>query len=234
MHPRTAGARSTTRTTSDTPARSGIGLWRHRRRCNREAVGAVLGGVVDGAIGSQVVKGEGRAVAIVVGSVLGAVIGAKIGRELDETDRGCIGHALELAADGKPVASVNPQSGLSYAVTPTRGFKQNGRSCRELHDGGDLEGRKGNRDGPRLPRQRRHLADRLVTSSRPRHRVAVRPCETWLHASRISRCKRPYPRTHVLPLTRLKYIRFGAYRSCEDVRSTQATTDVVVADTSSR
>ena len=101
-------------------------------RCNREAVGAVLGGVVGGAIGSQVVKGEGRAVAIVVGSVLGAAIGAKIGRELEEADRGCIGHALELAADGKPVTWVNPQTGLTYAVTPTRGFKQNGRSCREF------------------------------------------------------------------------------------------------------
>lgn len=101
-------------------------------RCNREAVGAVLGGAVGGAIGSQVVKGEGRAVAIVVGSVLGAVIGAKIGRELEEADRGCIGHALELAADGRPVTWVNPQTGLTYAVTPTRGFKQNSRSCREF------------------------------------------------------------------------------------------------------
>jgi surface antigen len=101
-------------------------------RCNREAVGAVLGGAVGGAIGSQVVKGEGRAVAIVVGSVLGAMIGAQIGRQLEEADRGCIGHALELAADGRPVTWVNPQTGLSYAVTPTRGFKQNGRSCREF------------------------------------------------------------------------------------------------------
>jgi surface antigen len=101
-------------------------------RCNREAIGAVLGGVVGGAVGSQVVKGEARAVAIVVGSVLGAVIGAKIGRELDEADRGCVGHALELAADGRPVTWVNPQTGLIYAVTPKRGFKKNGQSCREF------------------------------------------------------------------------------------------------------
>jgi surface antigen len=26
----------------------------------------------------------------------------------------------------------NPKTGMSYAVTPTRGFKQNGQSCREF------------------------------------------------------------------------------------------------------
>lgn len=111
-------------------------------RCNREAVGAVLGGVVGGAVGSQVGQGEGRAVAIVVGSVLGAVIGAKIGRDLDEADRGCIGHALELTGDGRAVSWVNPQAGLNYVVTPTRGFKQNGRSCREFTTVVTAKGRK--------------------------------------------------------------------------------------------
>ena len=111
-------------------------------RCNREAVGAVLGGVVGGTIGSQVVKGEGRAVAIVVGSVLGAVIGAKIGRELEEADRACMGHALELAGDGKPVTWADAQTGLSYAVTPARGFKQNGRSCREFTTAVTSKGRR--------------------------------------------------------------------------------------------
>jgi surface antigen len=111
-------------------------------RCNREAVGAVLGGVVGGAIGSRVGEGDNRAVAIVVGSVLGAVIGAKIGRDLDEADRGCVGHALELTADGKPVTWVNAKTGVSYAVTPTRGFKQNGQSCREFTTAVTAQGRK--------------------------------------------------------------------------------------------
>jgi surface antigen len=111
-------------------------------RCNREAVGAVVGGVVGGAVGSTVGKGDNRTVAIVVGSVLGAVIGAKIGRDLDEADRGCVGHALELAADGKPVTWLNAQTGVSYAVTPTRGFKQNGQSCREFMTVVTAKGRK--------------------------------------------------------------------------------------------
>jgi surface antigen len=110
-------------------------------RCNREAVGAVLGGVVGGAIGSRVGEGDGRAVAIVVGSVLGAVIGAQIGRDLDDADRGCVGHALELTTDGKPVTWTNAKTGVNYAVTPKRGFKQNGQSCREFTTAVRLNGR---------------------------------------------------------------------------------------------
>ena len=114
-------------------------------RCNREAVGAVLGGGVGGAIGSQVVKGEGRAVAIVVGSVLGAVIGSKIGRELDEADRGCIGHALELAADGKPVDLGQPAIGVELCSDAHARVQAERPELPRVHDGGDLEGRPGKR-----------------------------------------------------------------------------------------
>ena len=111
-------------------------------RCNREAVGTVLGGVVGGAIGSTVGKDDTRRVAIVVGTVLGAVIGAQIGREFDDADRACVGHALELAAEGKPVTWANPQTGASYAVTPTRGYKEGRTSCREFTTVVTAKGRK--------------------------------------------------------------------------------------------
>src|SRR3954468_7576086 len=67
-------------------------------RCNSAAVGAVLGGVAGGVVGSQVAKGDNRPVAIVVGTVLGTVIGSKIGADIDNGDRGCMGHAFELGA----------------------------------------------------------------------------------------------------------------------------------------
>lgn len=70
-------------------------------RCNREAVGAVLGGAVGGVIGSQIGKGDGNKVAIIVGTALGAVLGARAGRDMDRSDAACIGHALELARDGQ-------------------------------------------------------------------------------------------------------------------------------------
>ncbi len=101
-------------------------------RCNRRAVGAVLGGVAGGAIGSQVGKGDGRQVATVVGAVLGAIVGANIGRDMDEKDRACVGHTLELAGIERGVAWTNADNGVAYRVIPLGGYSHNGRPCREF------------------------------------------------------------------------------------------------------
>ncbi len=110
-------------------------------RCNREAIGAVLGGTLGAVVGSQVGKGESKVAAIIIGGVLGAVIGASIGREMDREDRACFGHALELAADRQTVTWSNPQ-GVTYAVTPLKGFTHEGRKCREYESVITVEGRK--------------------------------------------------------------------------------------------
>lgn len=99
-------------------------------RCNYRTISTVLGGVIGGAVGSRVGNGENRTVAIIIGSVLGAVIGNKIGKELDDGDRGCIGHSLELSGNGRPVNWANPNSGLNYTITPVSGFTSNGLECR--------------------------------------------------------------------------------------------------------
>lgn len=101
-------------------------------RCNREAVGAVIGGIAGGAIGSQVGKGDNRQVAIVLGTIAGAVIGAQIGRDMDDTDRACVGHALELADDKRRVTWKSADGKSTYRLTPLRGFEQNGAHCREF------------------------------------------------------------------------------------------------------
>ena len=100
--------------------------------CDRQAIGTVLGATVGGAIGSQVGKGDGKAVATVLGAVIGGVVGAKIGKDLDGVDRACVGHGLELAEDHQRVAWVNSESGASYQLSPTRGYQQDGRICREF------------------------------------------------------------------------------------------------------
>ncbi|TLY72283.1 MAG: glycine zipper 2TM domain-containing protein [Gammaproteobacteria bacterium] len=99
--------------------------------CNTQAVGAVLGGVVGGAVGSRAAKNENRPVAILVGGVLGAVIGAKIGRAIDDADRGCMGHALELAGERNTVKWQN-SSGVQYELTPTRNVGDKTTPCREF------------------------------------------------------------------------------------------------------
>jgi surface antigen len=101
-------------------------------RCNREAIGAVLGGVVGGAVGAQVGQGDTRPVAIVIGTIAGAVIGASIGRNMDEADRACIGHALELAGNNTRVSWRSGDGATTYELTPTRGYTRGGRQCREF------------------------------------------------------------------------------------------------------
>jgi len=98
--------------------------------CSRAQVGAVLGGAVGGAVGSTIGKGDARTVAIVVGTVLGTVVGYEVGREMDERDRGCFGHSLELAETGHTVRWTNPDLGVAYALTPTRSFEVSGHPCR--------------------------------------------------------------------------------------------------------
>ncbi|MEY2921086.1 MAG: hypothetical protein RL261_2391, partial [Pseudomonadota bacterium] len=91
--------------------------------CDRGRIGQVLGGVVGGvaggAIGGEVAKGTAeRNVAIVVGTVVGAAIGSEIGRRMDKTDRSCVGHALELADYGQSVRWTNPNTRVTYQLTP--------------------------------------------------------------------------------------------------------------------
>lgn len=101
-------------------------------RCDRTEIGAVLGGIAGGVVGSQVGKGDGRTVAIVVGTVIGAAIGADIGRRMDETDRSCAGHALELASEGQRVSWVNSKSGVTYQLTPLAKSRADADGCREF------------------------------------------------------------------------------------------------------
>jgi surface antigen len=100
--------------------------------CNRKEIGTVLGAVVGGAVGSQVGDGDGRAVAIIIGSVLGAAIGREIGRDLDDGDRACIGHALELGQAGRAVQWINDKTRVSYLVTPLALVAGDAKNCRRF------------------------------------------------------------------------------------------------------
>jgi surface antigen len=106
--------------------------------CDRVKVGQVLGGVVGGVaggvIGSEVSKGSpdaNRTVAIVVGTVIGATIGSEIGRRMDRTDRSCVGQSLELAGVGRSVKWTNPNTRVSYQLTPL-GDVANADRCRSF------------------------------------------------------------------------------------------------------
>ncbi len=94
-------------------------------RCNRDEIGAVIGGVTGAVIGGHVAGRDDRVVGVVVGGVLGAVLGHAIGDRMDDRDRACMGHALELGRPGVPVAWRH--QGHHYQFTP-RGDARGG--CR--------------------------------------------------------------------------------------------------------
>jgi outer membrane lipoprotein SlyB len=98
-------------------------------QCNREAIGAVVGGGVGAVLGNQIGKGDERSVATVVGAVAGAVIGAEIGRDLDREDRACMGHALELAPPGSRVIWTD-RGGIEFVVYPGEFDTRRGPGCR--------------------------------------------------------------------------------------------------------
>ena len=109
--------------------------------CDRSRVGQVLGGVVGGVaggvIGSEVAKDNGatrneRTVATVLGAVIGAAIGSEVGRRMDRTDRSCVGHALELADAGSSVKWTNPNTRVTYQLTPLEEGSRREDSCRRF------------------------------------------------------------------------------------------------------
>ncbi|HWR76038.1 MAG TPA: glycine zipper domain-containing protein [Thiobacillus sp.] len=94
-------------------------------RCNRDEIGTVIGEVTGAVIGSQVARREDRVIGMVVGGVLGAVLGHAIGDSMDDRDRACMGHALELGRPGVPVEWRHDRH--AYHFTP-RGDARDG--CR--------------------------------------------------------------------------------------------------------
>lgn len=111
-------------------------------RCNRDVIGAVLGGAVGAAAGSQIGKGDGRTLATVGGAIIGVLVGGNIGRAMDQVDQNCVGQVLERAPTGKPVVWNNPDGNGEYRVTPTRTYQtRSGTYCREYRTTIMIDGR---------------------------------------------------------------------------------------------
>lgn len=100
-------------------------------RCNREEIATVVGGAVGGYLGSRIAD-EHPVIGTVIGAVAGAVIGNRIGRELDERDRRCFGHALEIGEAGRPILWTNESTGIRYEIVPGAVRERRGATCREF------------------------------------------------------------------------------------------------------
>lgn len=103
-------------------------------RCDRDRVGTALGAVVGGAIGAAVSDGDDsdRLIAILAGAAIGAVIGHEIGDNMDDRDRACFGHSLELLEDGRNARWDGSRRGMFYMLSPDGRFERDGRVCRHF------------------------------------------------------------------------------------------------------
>jgi surface antigen len=108
-------------------------------RCDTDEILTAIGAVAGGVIGNRTASDGDRTVATIVGAVIGGVVGHKIGDAIDDRDRACIGHSLELASSGQPVTWRNPSSGIEYVVRPVR---DGANGCREFELVANRSGKK--------------------------------------------------------------------------------------------
>lgn len=102
--------------------------------CDRETMGAVLGGIAGGIIGNKTASSDKKTIGTLAGVVLGVVIGKELNHSMDKTDAQCTGQALERARDGQAVVWNNPDNGHQYSVTPYKSYQQDdGRYCRKYN-----------------------------------------------------------------------------------------------------
>jgi surface antigen len=94
------------------------------------AAGSIIAAIITPHISNS--AANGGAVAIVIGSVLGAVVGREIGKDLDDRDRACVGHSLELVQAGQRVRWTNVQSGVGYLLTPVAAAAGDASNCRRF------------------------------------------------------------------------------------------------------
>ncbi len=65
------------------------------------------------------------------GTIIGTIDGAAVGRSMDENDRLRTARVIETAPTGQSSQWVNPDTGASYKVRPTRTYDHRGTPCRE-------------------------------------------------------------------------------------------------------
>ncbi len=112
---------------------------------SKENIGTLTGAAGGAWAGSNVGKGKGQIVGIAAGTLLGAVIGKSIGSSLDKADMAYYHqtsqNSLENAPVGQTSSWVNPDTGHSGTVTPTKTFQSNGTYCREYRQTVNIGGK---------------------------------------------------------------------------------------------
>ena len=101
-----------------------------------QMLGATIGSAAGAVIGSKFGKGSGNKAALAGGAIIGALVGGAIGQALDEVDKAKMASATQKALETKRIGQastwINPDSGNSGTVVPTRTIvRSSAAPCRE-------------------------------------------------------------------------------------------------------
>ena len=110
-----------------------IGLGCLLSACNptRQDVGTVVGAAAGAYAGSEIGNGGGQLAAIAIGALAGSYLGGAIGEFMNDMDRYNTQQALESSPTGSTTNWNNPETGVSYNVTPTHTYNSEKGLCRE-------------------------------------------------------------------------------------------------------
>jgi surface antigen len=89
-------------------------------RCNTDAALTALGAAGGAVIGNRTASPENRTIATLAGAIIGGIIGNAVGDAIDEGDRACMGHSLEVGTIGRVVTWTNPRTNVVYRLKPVR------------------------------------------------------------------------------------------------------------------
>lgn len=87
-------------------------------RCNTDSVLTALGAVGGAVLGNRTASPENRTIATIVGAIAGGIVGNRVGEAIDDRDRACLGHGLEIAPVGRAVAWTNQRTLVAYQMRP--------------------------------------------------------------------------------------------------------------------
>lgn len=92
-------------------------------RCNTDAALTALGAASGAIIGNRTASPENRTIATLAGAIMGGIIGNAVGDAIDDGDRACMGHSLEVGAIGRFVTWTNPRTRVEYRLRPVRDLR---------------------------------------------------------------------------------------------------------------
>jgi surface antigen len=114
-----------------------------------EVMGTLVGAALGGLVGAQIGHGTGRKVAIGAGVLAGGYLGNRIGNKLSCQDQeyhyDTTQSTLEYKPTGGTAAWVNPDTGHSGSVTPTKTYiSSSGAPCRDFTQSITVDGEREN------------------------------------------------------------------------------------------